>query len=309
MKTKMMMTSVSAVALASAAAGAAIAQEAAAPEGGKYTLSFEGTFGRLDEAPADKWGSAGPGDKFGAQSLFYAGAMSLSRDLGENRDVRFGLVFGGTPSNVESFSSGFSVGGSGYNYTSSLTNDLSFGAMDVEVGMTRAVGAGDLRLFGGLRGLASRSSSDLDADKTGTGGNVGDFLNADFDVASSFVGVGPRAGVGFSTGPKMSGFGLSAEVGAAAIFGQRNDEVNIFIDTNSGGPSGGVLSQSVTESQTVMNVDSKVSVDYYFSESAKVSLGYQARQFWNVDAFSTDENPDSNQRLSDGVFLGFATKF
>jgi hypothetical protein len=311
MKNKMMMTSVSVMALTSASTGAAVAQDAITPEGGKYTLTFEGTFGRLDNAPADKWGaSGGPVDKFGVfdefgePSLSYAGALSLTRDIGENRDARIGLAFGGTPNNVETFSSGF---GSGF-YSNSLTNDLSFGALDVDMGMTRNLAAGNVRLFGGLRGLVTRSSSELDADKTGSGGSGGEYLNADFDFASSFVGIGPRVGAGFSTGPKARGFGLSAEVGAAAIFGQRSDDFLISINS-SGGPPNSTTGDSNSSSQTVMNLDGKVSIDYYFSEKAKLSVGYQARQFWNVDAFSDDENPASQPRLMDGAFIGFTTTF
>jgi hypothetical protein len=313
-----MMTSASAIALASAAANAAVAQEATAPETGKYTLSFEGSFGNLDSAPADKWGSSGgpnPEDKFGAESLSYTGAMSLKRDLGQNRDVSLGLTFGGNPSNVQNFAdnSGFiGSGGSGY-YASSVTNDLSFGAMDVEMGVTRNLTFGDVRFFGGVRGLSMNSSSDFSADKTGVGIDTGQFVNYDVNLHSSFVGVGPRAGLGISTGPKAAGFGLSASVGAAALFGQRKDTVLFQVETNSGGfTSGGFtpVAENRTESQTVIDVDGKLSVDYYFSEQAKVSLGYQARQFWNVDYFSDDSaNNNSEPRLVDGVFIGFSTSF
>ena len=313
MKIKKIMTSVSAIALASAANGAALAQEAATPDAGKYTLSFEGAFGNLDNAPADKWGASGGSggqDKFGAKSLSYAGAISLKRDLGQNRDVTFGMTFAGNPSNIQNFASnsGFSGSdGSGYNYASSLTNDLSFGAMDVEMGLTRNLSVGDVRFFGGIRGLAMNTSSDFLVDKTGVGLDAGNFLSFDTNVHSSFVGVGPRAGVGFSTGPKAAGFGVSASVAAAALFGQRKDDELTGIETNSGGASSG---GSQTEFQTVMNVDGKLSLDYYFSEQAKASLGYQARQFWNVDYWSDDKsNDNAKPRLVDGVFIGFSTSF
>jgi len=316
MKINKIMTSVSAIALASASTGAAFAQEAATPDAGKYTLSFEGAFGNLDNAPADKWGASGGSggqDKFGAKSLSYAGAISLKRDLGQNRDVTFGMSFAGNPSNIQNFAlnSGF-IGsdGSGYNYASSLTNDLSFGAMDVEMGLTRNLSVGDVRFFGGIRGLAMNTSSDFLADATADKTGVGVSIEA--NVHSSFVGVGPRAGVGFSTGPKAAGFGVSASVAAAALFGQRKDDVQGGIETNiggSGGPQSISQAESQTEFQTVMNVDGKLSLDYYFSEQAKASLGYQARQFWNVDYWSDDKSNDNAPRLVDGVFIGFSTSF
>lgn len=129
------------------------------------------------------------------------------------------------------------------------------------------------------------------------------------DVASSFVGIGLRVGTGFSTAPKAGGFGLSAEVSAAAILGQRSDDLLVSIDSSSGGPPNFTTGDSNSSSQTVMNLDGKVSIDYYFSGKAKLSLGYQARQFWNVDAFSDDENPASQPRLMDGAFIGFTTTF
>ena len=58
-----------------------------------------------------------------------------------------------------------------------------------------------------------------------------------------------------------------------------------------------------------MNVDGKLSVDYYFSEQAKASLGYQARQFWNVDYWSDEETNNGKPRLVDGIFIGFSTSF
>jgi len=319
MKINKIMTSVSAIALASASTGAAFAQEATTPDAGKYTLSFEGAFGNLDNAPADKWGASGGSggqDKFGAKSLSYAGAISLKRDLGQNRDVTFGMSFAGNPSNIQNFVSNsgfFGSGGSGYNYASSLTNDLSFGAMDVEMGLTRNLSVGDVRFFGGIRGLAMNTSSDFLADETADKTGVGVSLSIEANVHSSFVGVGPRAGVGFSTGPKAAGFGVSASVAAAALFGQRKDDVLVGTESNtggSGGPQSDSLAESQTEFQTVMNVDGKLSLDYYFSEQAKVSLGYQARQFWNVDYWSDDKsNDNAKPRLVDGVFIGFSTSF
>ncbi len=310
MKINKIMTSVSAIALSSAATGAAVAQEAATPDAGKYTLSFEGAFGNLDNAPADKWGENDEPDgqdKFGAKSLSYAGAISLKRDLGQNRDVTFGLSFGGNPSNIQNFAANSDGSGSGDNFASSLTNDLSFGAMDVEMGLTRNLSVGDVRFFGGVRGLAMNTSSDVSADKTGVEINT-DFNSFDANVHSSFVGVGPRAGVGFSTGPKAAGIGLSASVGASALFGQRKDDLLVRFETNSGVAT--PAAESGTEFQTVINVDGKLSVDYYFSEQAKASLGYHARQFWNVDYWSDDEEDNNAKpRLVDGVFIGFSTSF
>lgn len=85
--------------------------------------------------------------------------------------MRLRLAFGGTPNNAETFTSGFS---SGF-YSNSLTNDLSFGALDVDMSMTRNLAAGNVRLFGSLRGLVARSNSELDADKTGSGGSGGEY--------------------------------------------------------------------------------------------------------------------------------------
>ena len=57
MQTRMFLTSVSAIAISAGATEVAQAQDAGEAAG--YSLSFQGTFGRLDNAPADKWGGSG----------------------------------------------------------------------------------------------------------------------------------------------------------------------------------------------------------------------------------------------------------
>ncbi len=313
-----LLTSASAMALATGGLAPAFAAEAAEDVGAhNYTLSFEGTFGRLDKAPADKWGQTSElEDKFGSgPDLGYMGAISLSRNVSETRDLSVGLSFGGSMNNDRMFEgSGFNQNFSG-GYISTVTNDLSFGAMDVEIGSTRAVGDGNMRMFGGLRGLALNSDSNASFDKTGSGLNS-DYLNIGLDVSSSFVGIGPRVGIGYASKAKVGGFGFSGQVGAAALFGQRKDQTFLSAEGYSGG-SGGSGGQPInvnsgfseTSSQTVLNVTAKLAVDYYVSEEAKLSVGYQAQQFWNVDAFSNDNNSNGKARLIDGFFVGFTTTF
>ncbi len=324
MKNQIFMTTVSTLALTSASAGMAIADDAAPKLDPKFSLTLEGGFGRLDNAPSDKWGNYGPfSDKAGAgQDLAYTGAISLSRSVGENRDVRFGLAFGGNPSNMHSETSGYSSGGLGYSgsgtASTSVTNNFGFTAMDVDTGRSTATNFGNLTTFGGLRGLSSQANSTAAIDKTGndtSSGGVGNYTaHVGLNTDSSFVGVGPRLGVGFVSKPFAGGFGVSAELAGAVVYGQRADHATIdkMGTTDASGAYGPVdlALDSTTESQIVKTMDAKASLDYHISDNATLSLGYQARQFWNVDYLSDPDNIGSaKNRLVDGAFIAFTTKF
>ena len=305
MQTKMFLTSVSAIAISAGATEVAQAQDAGEAVG--YSLSFQGTFGRLDNAPADKWGgSGGPfgdyQDKFGDSNtdMGYMGAISLERRASPARDIRLTFTAGGSLDNDRSFSSGFSGG----TVNGTVTNDLSFAAMDVEIGHHRAVGSSDLRLFAGLRGMTSSTSSDKVGSAVSGGGSLS--VSQELKLESDFVGVGPRVGLGYSTKPAVGSFGFAGQIGAAALFGTRKDRGEITYSSGGSGISSGF---SESKSQNVLSLDAQIGVNYYVSENSKISVGYAAQQLWNVDTFSDSDSIDVGPRLVDGVFLGFTTQF
>jgi hypothetical protein len=58
-------------------------------------------------------------------------------------------------------------------------------------------------------------------------------------------------------------------------------------------------------------LDAQIGVDYYLSDNAIISAGYQLQQFWNVDVASDEDNggDSAEPRLIHGVFVGFTTQF
>jgi len=322
-KKQFLMTTVSTFALTSGLAGIALADDAAPNVDPKFSLTLEGGFGRLDSAPKDKWGaeSGGFDDKAGVgQDMAYTGAISLSRSIGENRDVRFGLGFGGNPSNISSDSSGYSAGtfvfpGSG-DATVSVSNDFGFTSLDIDTGRSTAMSLGNLTAFGGLRGLVTTSASTSSTDKIGNDTSIGGLGQYTAQIAvnneSNFVGLGPRLGVGFASKPIAGGFGFSGEMAGGLVYGQRTDSASVDKAGTSeftSGSGSATVAQSESNSQIIKTLDVKASLDYHVSENATLSLGYQARQFWNVDSFSDPDGGTVNNRLVDGAFIAFTTKF
>ena len=318
MKSQILMTTVSSLALTSA--GMAVAQDAAPKLDPKFTLTVQGGFGSLDSAPRDKWGaSGGLSDKVGIggndlaySDLAYTGAISLSRSIGENRDVRFGLGFGSNPTNEDLYTSSYSSGGTSGLASSSVTNNFGFTTMDIDTGRSTEVAMGKLSAFGGVRGMVTKSASAQSIDKVGNDGVSSGSAQVTANVESNFVGLGPRIGAGFVSKPFAGGFGVSAEVAAGVVYGQRTDRVSLDkVGTSSSGGNFGpvTVGESVSDSQIVKTLDAKASVDYHISENTSLSLGYQARQFWNVDGFSDSDSGNTTHRLVDGAFIAFTTKF
>lgn len=233
------------------------------------------------------------------------GSMSLSRQTAPNKDMAFGLSFGVSQDDAFSFSSSFSGSGSA---TFTGGEGLSYAALDFEMGTTVPTGVADMRWFYGARALASKStiSQGVDIDKAGSGGNL------EIEATSEFLGVGPRVGIGFATQPvpgsQMGQFGLSGEIGAAVLFGSRKDTVS---SSYSSGGASSSFSSSSSERKNVTSLDAQVGVDYYLSDNATISVGYQLQQFWNVDLMSDEDNSgdDAGPRLVQGVFIGFTTQF
>ena len=309
MITKRLMSSVSSVAIVVAGAQQASADAHSALSG--YTLNLQGGIGAVDNIWDDKTGSEDLSDKVGSEDNLtsYMGSLTLSRETSPNKDMAFGLSFGVSPQ-AESFkiSSGFSGSGSGV-LTFAVRQSNSYAALDFEMGTTVPMGTADMRWFYGARALASKStiSAGYEFDKAGSGSEV----FAEGEAESVFVGVGPRVGIGFATQPAPgSQFGFSGELGAAVLFGSRKDTETVNAVSGFSPGSGGSSFSSVSERKNVASLDAQIGVDYYLSDNATISAGYQLQQLWNVD-YASDEDNDSEAktRLIHGVFVGFTTQF
>ena len=311
MITKRLMSSVSSVAIVVAGAQQASADAHSALSG--YTLNLQGGIGAVDNIWDDKTGSEDLSDKVGSEDNLtsYMGSLTLSRETSPNKDMAFGLSFGVSPQ-AESFkiSSGFSGSGSGSGVlTFAVRQSNSYAALDFEMGTTVPMGTADMRWFYGARALASKStiSAGYEFDKAGSGSEV----FAEGEAESVFVGVGPRVGIGFATQPAPgSQFGFSGELGAAVLFGSRKDTETVTAVSGFSPGSGGSSFSSFSERKNVASLDAQIGVDYYLSDNATISAGYQLQQLWNVDYASDEDNPNfSRSRLIHGVFVGFTTQF
>lgn len=301
MNNKLMMTSVSTVALVAGGAQQGLAQDGAFPAG--YMLNVQGAYGTLNNPYADKI-SGGPSEieeKFGDSSsdAGYIGSVSLARQIAPGRDMSLGLTIGGNPDNDIVVTD---EDGSGFVGTFVRSNDLSFAALDFEMGHTKSMPGADVRFFYGARGLSTNAETEKLGEVT-SGGILDEAYSQ--RVESEFAGVGPRVGMGYTT--KLPGqFGLSGEVGLAWLFGDREDTSTETFD-NGGGASS--FSSGFSERQNVTSLDAQVGVDYYVSPTAKISAGYQLQQLWNIDAPSDTDSRDSDQRIIHGAFVGFTTTF
>lgn len=274
-----------------------------------YTLDIQGTVGNVDGVWEDKV-EADFDDKTGVEDgAAFMGAIALKRQMAPSKDMSLGLSFG--VGDGDTFTSSFSGSsfGSSWSGTETVSDSFKFAALDFEMGTTVPAGPGSLRLFYGARALGTSSvlepAFEIEYETSGrvSGGSV--------ELEEKFVGFGPRVGAGFSTlVSPTSQFGISGEIGAAYLFGQRDktgtetnyDEVSSFSSS---------FSISDSESAEAISLDAQIGVDYHLSDSSKVSLGYQAQQFWNVDDKSDDDNDSdwAGPRLMQGVYIGFTTTF
>lgn len=305
MITKRLMSSVSSVAIVVAGAQQASADAHSALSG--YTLNVQGGIGEIDNIWDDKTGSEDLSDKVGSEDNLtsYMGSLTLSRETSPNKDMAFGLSFGVSPQEGFKISSGFSGSGSGSGVqTIAVRDSNSYAALDFEMGTTVPMGTADMRWFYGARALASKSnfSFDYEIDNAGSGSGL-----VEAEGESVFVGVGPRVGIGFATQPAPgSQFGFSGELGAAVLFGSQKDTLT----TNGFGVDSGLsFSSSFTEQKNVASLDAQIGVDYYLSDNAIISAGYQLQQLWNVDDALDEDINYASSRLIHGVFVGFTTQF
>jgi hypothetical protein len=304
---RLMMTSASTIALIAGGAQQALAQDGAFPAG--YTLNVQGTYGILNNPYLDKTSSppAEFEDKIGDKTSERAalGSLSLGRDTSPGKDMVFGLTLGSSLDNDRSASA--SSGGDVV--TTGRSNDLAFAALDFELGETMPMQGADVRLFYGVRALASNSQ----LEKLGRESLGDDFGENSVLFESKYAGAGPRIGVGFSTQPSIGQFGFSGDISTSYLFGSREDTLTVrettFIDgitTTGGGGSG------FSENKNVTTLEAQIGADYYLSPTSKVSFGYHAQQMWNVDRHFDEDSgdfEDAKPRLIHGVFVGYTTTF
>jgi hypothetical protein len=284
-----------------------------------YTLTLEGGVGTIDNPWVDKFAEDEDGpsiqifgdyeDKFGdASHTSFMGSVSLSRERAPMSDITGSLTFGMGLDTDADFQE--SEPGGSATFSSEVGQEFKFTALDAELGQTIPLAAANLRYHYGLRGLSTSTSLDKMGEFEGSG-----FSDTEVDTyESTFLGIGPRAGVGFSTtpasAPAMGNFGVSGNLGASVLFGKREDTfTSSFSFSGRGSGSSSSFSESESNSKTVFGLDAQVAIDYNLGPTSKLSVGYQLQQFWNVDVVSDEDTEDREPRLVQGVFVGFTTTF
>jgi hypothetical protein len=287
-------------ALIASAAAASQAENAAAqpfpfpPVAGATTYTFEGgiPFSNFSNSSvpggalsyldtADKIGNSirttgnpNPGTKFGGY-----GSFSVTRNIDAVNDWRFSTGFNllstGTQNSTASgdYISGVDI----LTAQSSLAERDRFGlfTFDFDFGRNWSAGIFQVRSFAGLRAVYERDRFDTTADKTG-------FSNYTETVTgrSSFFGLGPRAGIEFSTGNPI---GIVGSFSGALMGGTRQSSVYDAV-VNFGGGLPAFASDPVksNENSWIGNLSGSLGVAWQFSPTGQLVVGYKVDQWYNV---------------------------
>lgn len=306
---------VAAGAAVSVGANAAFAADMAQGVEPDWFLSLEG--GVLFADPAiDKAGGIGSGSGINIDlnnfdtDFGYRGAAKFGKKFDDSLDWRLGVAYSDFVKNHSSLAiSGIPTGSGSGSGTGSLDADgnatFSYLTGDLELGYNvRPSDQFDLRVFGGLRVLNSRDGQDKFGDVTFTSGG-GDF---DIKARSEFLGIGPRAGIDFSSRLGESDFGFSGMLAAALIFGDLKTKFDL--SGNSGGSSISGISDTSHHSETIFNLEAAFGGDFHLSEKSVLTIGYRGEYFEDV-RFSDKigESGETHNTLSHGPFLRFTTEF
>jgi hypothetical protein len=138
----------------------------------------------------------------------------------------------------------------------------------------------DVRLFGGVRGLAASSNSSWEGDE-----KLGKFDDETWAI-------GPRVGVDlFMPIESERGIGLVGSLSGAALFGSRSTDYD-YSDIGDNPPT--LISESFSESVTIWNVDAMAGLSVPLTEGSTVTLGYKAQSFQNLVAKRSDLDRNGN---------------
>jgi len=232
--------------------------------------------------------------------------------------------------------------GSDYAYAEG-TYKFGFLAADFEVGYTPVLSDQfNVRLFAGLRALAFKSTFDgetyassyyesgLNQDGPEDGSTSSYYSSYSVDefsgtMETEFVGVGPRVGAQVATRFEGTNFGLSASVASSVLFGEKKvTKTGEFYHsagwyssysslTGSGDDSDssyfeGTSSSSAKTNTTVVDLQASVGVDYYLSDNAALTVGYQAEKLFELsgDNLGPGTNIDT---LTHGPFIKLGGTF
>jgi Legionella pneumophila major outer membrane protein precursor len=230
-------------------------------------------------------GNLNPGQRIGGY-----GSFSVARNINPVNDWRFSAGFNvfGSGDHSATASEGFSGDGFSGTNTAGITENDRFGlyTADFDFGRHWSAGVFQFRTFVGLRALYTndRFESVLNTsgtDKVGFETNSTTLTNGSSIGHSEYFGLGPRAGIDFSTGAK---FGFVGGFSAALLEGYRQSS---YSTTSSAVTDGGapVVSGTLTtlnEPSWVGNLSGNLGVSWQFSPTGQLVVGYKIDQWFNV---------------------------
>lgn len=319
-----MKKSISTTAVAAVAAGAAVSvgtngaladqMPGVEPD---WFLSLEGGVLFADPAIDKTGGMMSPGSGISIDfndfdtDFGYRGAAAFGRKFDDNLDWRLGVAYSNFVKNhasllITGIPSGSGSGSGSGSFAGDGSADFSYLTGDLELGYNVRPGDDfDLRVFGGLRILSSKDSQDKFGDVDLGGSGVG---SIELNTRSEFLGVGPRAGVDFSSRIGDGNFGFSGMLATALIFG--DVKTRIAYSSSGGSGSGSSGSETFHDNETIFNLEAAFGADFHLNENSVLTIGYRG-EYWNDVRFSdkVGESSSTPDTLSHGPFLRFTTEF
>jgi hypothetical protein len=221
------------------------------------------------------------------------GSFSVGQTINPGLDWRFSVAMFdfGTATASANASQNFSGDGS-FTNTASVTesNRFAFQTVDFDFGKTWSDGGFQFRAFGGLRGLYTVDRFNVavateGTDKVGLLTSLTTTTNESSIGSSHFAGIGPRAGLDFSTGAP---FGLVGSVSGAFLGGVRSSHFDRMTTTFDGTLT--TVSQiqlSDNKADWVGNLSGMIGASWQFAPTGQFVVGYKLDQWFNIrDSFA-----------------------
>jgi hypothetical protein len=241
-------------------------------------------------------GNPNPGTKFGGY-----GSFSVTRNIDAVNDWRFsaGFNFLNTGTQNSTASGDYFFDGGIFTARSALAERDRFGLLtfDFDFGRNWSAGIFQLRSFAGLRAVYQKDRFDTTSDKTGGFDNFTEMVTG----KSWFFGVGPRAGIEFSTGNPV---GIVGSFSGALMAGTRQSSVYDIVV----GSTPSILKQN--ENSWVGNLSGSLGVAWQFSPTGQLVVGYKVDQWYNVrESFSFASFDKKQDILIQTPFIKAAFRF
>jgi hypothetical protein len=246
------------------------------------------------------------------------GSFSIGRDYDAMLDWRFAAAYYGfgTTSSSASASQFFSGSETSFTNTASITESdrFSFETFDFDFGHKWTTGPVQFRAFAGLRGLHTDESFTTDTATTGSDKIAFEtFETTNTNVltqgSSQYLGIGPRAGLDFST---VGTWGLVGSASAAFIEGTRQGDYIRSTTTFAGGGPSTLTTTEIwnTHGDWVGNLEGMIGVTWQFSSNGQFIAGYRADQWYNIrDSFGFAGFDNKQNILTQTPFLKVTLRY